>query len=165
MRIHPVEGSWRGVVAQRYLHRQWRGREKQRQTSLLGLQGWMQHRPWPSLAFAIAIAACCARGGVHRRAGGAGTPKVDSQPDSPDRGPSRCKRAGSCEAPAWSHPRFELVFGCGLMVEWQPSLMVRLQGSNSSSTIRRFKDDGTTFLSAKDLFLAACGGRSSVASL
>ena len=44
-------------------------------------------------------------GGVHRRAAGAGTPNVDSQRDSPGRGPSWCKRAGSCEALAGSHPR------------------------------------------------------------
>ena len=62
--------------------------------------------------------------------------------------------------------RLEEPFGCSFMVEWLPDLEgVRLQGSNSSSTIRRFKDGDVTFLSAKDLFLAACGGRSRAESL
>ena len=44
---------------------------------------------------------------MHRRAAGAGTPKVDSERDSPGRGPSWCKRAGSCEALAFSRTRKE----------------------------------------------------------
>jgi len=51
------------------------------------------------------------------------------------------------------------------MVEWQPSLKVCLEGFNSSSTIRRYKGGDTTFLSAKDLFLAASGGPKCAASL